>query len=114
MSGRTLHEFRPSWAAWFWLIVITFGIAIPYVWWRRRGIRYEVTDTSVIQHTGRISASTDEFQLDRVTRIQTNQSFIERIVGVGSITVDTGDDEMTLTSVPNYKRVADSIRNNQN
>ena len=113
MSERTLQEFRPSWAAWFWLIVLTFGLALPYVWWRRRGVRYEITNSRVIRHTGRVSSSTDEFQLDRVTRVQTHQSLTERIFGVGAITLDAGVDEMTLTAVPNYEQVAESIRQAQ-
>lgn len=113
MNEETHQEFRPAWAAWFWLIVFTFGFALPYVWWRRQGIRYEMTDSRVIRHTGRVSSSTDEFQLNRVTRIQTHQSLIERIFGVGTITLDAGVDEMTLKAVPNHEQVADSIRHSQ-
>lgn len=113
MSERTIQEFRPSWAAWFWLIVLTIGFALPYVWWRRRGIRYEITDSRMIRHTGRVSSSTDEFQLDRVTRVQTHQSFTERFFGVGTITLDAGVDEMTLKAVPNYEQVAELIRQAQ-
>lgn len=110
MNEETIEEFRPSWVAWFWLILVTFGLAVPYVWWKRRGIRYEVTSSRVIRHTGRISSSTDEFQLARVTRVRTHQSLIERLFGVGTITLDAGVDEMTLKSVPNYQQVGESIR----
>ena len=110
MSKNTIQEFRPSWAAWFWLIFFTFGFALPYVWWRRRGIRYEVTTSRVIRHTGRVTSSTDEFQLNRVLRIKTHQSLSERFFGVGTITLDTGVDEMTLKAVPNHEQVAESMR----
>ena len=111
MAEETIHEFRPSWAAWSGLIVLSFGLALPYVWWRRRGIRYEITDSRVIRHTGRVSSSTDEFLLSQVQRVQTNQSLGERFFGVGTITVDSGVDEMTLKSVPNHEEVAGTIRN---
>ena len=113
MSEEIIHEFRQSWAAWFWLILLTFGLALPYVWWRRRGMRYEVTDSRIIRHTGRVSSSTNEFQLDRVTRVKTHQSLTERLFGVGTITLDAGVDEMTLKAVPKHKKVAKSIRRSQ-
>jgi len=89
-------------------------MVLPYVWWRRIGIKYEVTEKRVIRHTGRISSSTDEFQLDQVSRVRTSQSVGDKLFGTGSITVDTGVDEMTLKAVPNYKRVADTIRKHIN
>lgn len=88
MTEGTIYEFRPSWAAWFWLLVITLGFAFPYVWWRRRGTRYEITDSRIIHHTGRLSSSTNEFKLDRVTQVKTHQSLTERLFGVGTITLD--------------------------
>jgi len=113
MSERTIQEFRPSWAAWFWLIFFTLGFALPYVWWRRRGIRYEITESRVIRHTGRVSSSTDEFQLARVTRVRTHQTLTQRLFGVGTIILDAGVDEMTLKAVPNHEQVAKAIRQAQ-
>lgn len=110
MSGETQMEFRPTWAAWFWTIVLTAGFALPYVWWKRRAVRYEVTDSSVIEHRGRVSTKTDEFLLDDVTRVQTHQSLSERLLGGGSITLDTGPDELTLTAVPNHEKVVSTIQ----
>lgn len=110
MDEEAVYEFRPSWTAWFWLIVFSLGIALPYVWWRRRGIRYEITESRLIKHTGRLSSTTEEFQLARLTRVKTNQSLGERVFGVGTITLDTGVDEITIQSVPNYQEVANVIR----
>ena len=73
-------------------------------------MRYEVTDSQIIRHTGRVSSSTNEFQLDKVSRVETHQSLSERIFGVGSITVDSGVDEMTLKAVPSHKKIANTIR----
>lgn len=113
MTDEIIEEFRPSWTAWFWHLLLSLGLALPYVWWQRRGVRYEITDSRVIRHTGRITSSTDEFRLDRVTRIRTHQSLVERLFGVGTITLDAGVDEITLRAVPNCERVAESIRRSQ-
>jgi len=110
MSVDTLHEFRPTWAAWFWWLAISFGMLAPIVWWVRRGVRYEVTEDRVIKHTGRLSSHTDEFSLNQVSRIRTSQSVGEKVLGGGTIELDTGNDEMTLRAAPNHDAVADSIR----
>lgn len=106
-------EFRPSWAAWFWLLVISFGMAVPYVWWRRRGVRYELTENRIIKHTGRLSSKTDEFDLSTISRVKTKQALGEKFFGVGTITVDSGVDELTLKAVPNYSDIADRLRRAQ-
>jgi len=110
MGTPSTLEFRPSWAAWFWTLALTFGLAFPYVWWRRRAVRYEITAGRVVRHTGRLSSSTDEFQTAQITRVKTQQSLTERLFNVGTITVDTGVDAMTLRAVPNQDRVAAAIR----
>jgi len=111
--SHALHEFRPTWAAWFWILVCTVGVAIPYVWWRRRGVRYEVTDDRIVKHTGRLSSKTDEFLISEIKRIKTSQSLGEKLLGGGTITVDSGTDSLTLAAVPDHQSVAETIRANQ-
>jgi uncharacterized membrane protein YdbT with pleckstrin-like domain len=110
---KTLHEFRPSWAAWFWWMVLSFGILIPYVWYRRRGVRFTVTEERVIKHTGRVGSATEEIQISEVSRIKTSQSLGEKLLGGGTITLDTGPDKMTLSAVPNHEKVVETIRQRQ-
>jgi uncharacterized membrane protein YdbT with pleckstrin-like domain len=111
--SHALHEFRPTWAAWFRMMLCTGGFAIPYVWWRRRGVRYEVTDDRIVKHTGRLSSRTDEFLISEIKRIKTSQSFGEKLLGGGTITVDSGMDSLTLAAVPDHQSVAETIRANQ-
>lgn len=110
MNEETLREFRPTWAGWFWSIVLTFGFALPFVWWRRRAIKYEITDSRVIKRRGRLATTTDEFLLSDVTRVQTHRSLGERILGGGTIVLDVGVDELTLTAVPNHQDIVSLIR----
>jgi len=109
-SSDALHEFRPTWAAWFWHMVLTFGMFAPIAWWLRRGVRYEVLDDRVVKHSGRLSSNTDEFALSRVSRIRTSQSLGEKLLGGGTIVLDTGVDEMRIAATPNHDAVAESIR----
>jgi hypothetical protein len=112
-QNKTLHEFRPTWAAWFWPLVLTIGMAFPLIWWRRRGIRYIVRSDRVIRRRGHLSAKTDEFQLEDVTRLQTERSIGERLLGSGTIILDTGVDELKISGVPDHESVVASIREAQ-
>jgi len=106
----TEHEFRPTWAAWFWMLVLSLGLLTPYVWWRRRGVRYEIRDGRAIRYTGRLSTSVEEIRIADVSRMETHRSFGEKILGGGSITLDTGVDEMTLSAVPDPDGVINTVR----
>jgi hypothetical protein len=110
---EVLHDFRPSWAAWFWSICLTFGFWIPVAWWQRQGIRYIVTDERVIRKRGRLGSTTNEFRLADVARLETGRSFGERIFGSGTIILDTGVDELRMKAVPNHTEVAATIRSGQ-
>lgn len=111
-SEKTLHEFRPSWGGWFWTIILSFGLLIPWAWWRRRGVRYEVTENRVLRYTGRLSKRTEEIALADVSRIRTGKSFGEQALDAGTITIDTGQDELTMSAVPNHDSVVETIREN--
>ena len=109
-SDDALHEFRPTWAAWFWHIILTVGLFAPIAWWLRRGVRYEVLDDRVVKHSGRISSQTDEFALGQVSRIRTSRSLGEQLLGGGTIVLDTGNGEMRIAATPDHDAVAESIR----
>jgi hypothetical protein len=110
---EVLHSFRPKISAWFWPILLTCGLWLPVALWNRRKVRYVVTDKRVIKKRGRLSSSTEEFRLSDVSRLETNRSFGERILGGGTITLDTGVDQMTLKAVPKHSTVAATIRGGQ-
>jgi len=88
-------------------------MAAPYVWWKRRGLRYTITENRVIKHTGRMSDATDEFRLADIKRVRTKQSLGEKVLGGGTIVIDTGVDELTIKAVPNYNVVVETIREYQ-
>lgn len=110
---HVLHEFRPTWARYLGLIVLTVGLGFPIAWWLRRGVRYTVTDKRVIKHTGRLSTKTDEFRISDVKRIQTKRTPSEKFLSGGTITLDTGVDELRMAGVPDHDQVAASIREAQ-
>jgi len=95
------------------MLTLSFGMLAPWVWYRRRGIRYEITEERIIKHTGRLGSATEEISFEDISRVRTSQSLGERLFGVGTIVVDTGVDHLELAAVPNHDRVVETIRNQQ-
>lgn len=60
---------------------------VGYVWYRRRRIRYIVTDYRVLVVTGITTQATNEAWLEDIKGMQTGASFFERLLGHGHITV---------------------------
>jgi len=60
---------------------------VGYVWYRRRRIRYIVTDYRILVVTGVTAQATNEAWLEDVKGMQTGASFFERLLGHGHITV---------------------------
>ncbi len=107
------QSFRPTFSVWFWPIVLTVVVWIPLAWWRRQNVRYIITNERVITRHGLLRSTSEEFQFSDVSRLETSKSLGERVLGGGTITVDTGTDELTLRAVPNHRAVAATIRKGQ-
>jgi hypothetical protein len=58
-----------------------------------------------------LSTHTNEILTSEIKRIETHQSIREKILRGGSITVDSGDDEIEITGIPKMKSVTNSIQN---
>lgn len=67
------------------LVVDLFLLA--YVWYQRRRVRYLVTDRRILVVTGISAQATNEAWLEDVRGMQTGASFLERLLGHGTITV---------------------------
>lgn len=113
-NEAVLHDLRPKWSAWIWPIVFTCGIYAVVAWRKRQTMRYIVTDTRAIFKRGSwAGSSTEEFRLSDVRRLRTETSLGEKIIGGGTLILDTGVDQLRLAAVPNHSDVAASIREAQ-
>lgn len=108
---EVIEQFHPSYAAWFWVGILTLGFGFIHAWWMRKRLTYTITNKRIVKEKSmRFSTSTDEFRLSDVNRIQTSRSLGEKILGGGTIVLDTGVDELTIKAVPNYTDVVDTLR----
>lgn len=102
-------------------VVVALGI-VGYVWYKRRGIRYVVTDRRMMTITGHSSRATSEAWMVDVKNLKTGASFLERLLGHGHISVNSDITAgglgqfsgMTFGGIENYEEIAQIIREQQN
>lgn len=84
------------------------------VWWIAvtRGMALEITNKRTIQRKGLFSRATSEVMHDHVRNIQVEQSFMDRVLRVGSVGISSsGQDgiEVQVRNIPSPKKVREVI-----
>lgn len=124
-----LHDIQPSWLA-FWkslstialVTVVTAGFGlplfyIPYAKWKNT--RYVITTDRIIRQEGSWKGNTTtEYRIENVDQITSKQGTLEALRNRGTIEFtmrERGFEDriITLSGVPNYEAVRDSIRQAQ-
>lgn len=88
---------------------------IPLViWWLvvTRGATLEITNKRTIQRKGLFSRATSEVLHDHVRNIQVDQSFVERVLQVGTVGISSsGQDgiEVQVRNLPNPRKIRSVI-----
>ena len=90
------------------LIVVAVG------WLRRIGTRYAITNERLWIQRGLLSRNTHETRLARVQNVNTDQSLVQRLLGVGVVDFDTAgtdapDSEFAFWGVGNPAKVAQTV-----
>jgi len=102
-----------------WVCGITFlTIAGVIGYWMllSQFTRLTVTDDRTIYQEGFVSRETSEVQHNDVRNIQLDQSFVQRLLGIGGVSISSsGEDNLEIVAnrLPNPKRIIELIRANQ-
>jgi membrane protein YdbS with pleckstrin-like domain len=112
-----LWHHAPGWTNYPFLILAL----IPAVWLLGRFVRWRsyiiaITSNRIFVRQGILGRDTVQLRLQRITELNTSQSFIERMLGVGRIIIDVQgeDDSMVLEYVRKpavVQRVLNSLIN---
>lgn len=95
----------PALIIWSWTAAAT--------WYRTRSRLYRVTDQRLFVITGLVAKRTDEIELFRVKDVRVDQTFLQRILGYGSVLVLSADEtspSLTLAGVSRPIQVKETIR----
>ena len=122
LSGLISVTLLVIWSVWVrngtaWLVL---AVAILILWiyqvgvlkYRQWNIRYELTSQRFIHHTGILRRKTDRIELIDIDDITFEQSLLERLVGVGTIRIDSSDATdplLVLRGIENVREVAEKI-----
>lgn len=81
------------------LTILTLGLAGIYFWFRSLGTHYRITSQRVIVETGVFGKRTDQLDLYRIVDFIVERSFGQRVMGTGTITIDSMDKTSPVTRV---------------
>lgn len=120
-QARIIFEGTPSWKAWFWSYVAAVILSLALVgliWlgmleWRRKSLRYRISDRTVDYEAGLLSRRLETLQLWRVRDLDLRQSFMDRMLGVAEIRVftkDTSDPELVLRGLPASREIFEALK----
>jgi hypothetical protein len=85
-----LREVRPSWWGYFWHLFFFWLIIPPIVaWFKRASVVMRVFPERVTIERGIFSKCYQDYRPRDIRSIDIDQSFLDRMVGVGDITIST-------------------------
>jgi uncharacterized membrane protein YdbT with pleckstrin-like domain len=112
-SEREVWRGAPSqWQNLGWWIACVLVVPIPFALWRWlvvRNTRYVLTDQRLKSSRGVFNRVTDDLELYRIKDTRFEQSFWQRLVGIGDIELSTSDATTPLVRIANLKD-ADGVR----
>lgn len=99
---QTIAKFRPStsrwlvgsFAGWTSLLLCLVGVGVVIIamrWWSNVGSRYELTDQRLRMRLGIIFQKEDEIELFRVRDLGMDCSLLNRMAGIGTISILSTD-----------------------
>ncbi len=110
---QLLAEVRPSWWGFFWHWVFFFLIVPPIVaWFRRASTVLRVYPDRVTVERGIFSKCYQDYNPRDIRSIDVDQSFFNRLVGIGDITLSTAataEGTEVLRSIPDPRGLRELI-----
>jgi membrane protein YdbS with pleckstrin-like domain len=101
----------PWWGAVVLVVAAVVVMVIPI--WLTKSVRYRISNYRIDYERGILSKNIDTLELWHVEDIQFHQSLLDRILGVGTITVISHDDttpELRMEGIPNPRPLFESLK----
>lgn len=76
---------------------------------KRKTTRYIITDNKIIREDGILSKKTEMIPYTQLERVDLRQSFLQRVLHIGTVVVDTGDDTLEIEMVPHPAKVQELL-----
>jgi uncharacterized membrane protein YdbT with pleckstrin-like domain len=112
-TSDLLMEVRPSWWGYVWHLVFFFLIIPPILaWWQRGAVVLRIYRGRVVLERGRLSKCFREFMVHDIRTVDIDQTFFERLLGIGNLTIATAaatDNAEDIDNIPNPHAVRELI-----
>ena len=112
-TTEMLAEVRPSWWGYFWYFFFFWLIVPPIVaCFRRTATVLRIFPERITLERGLLSKCYRDYNPRDIRSIDIDQGFLQRIVGVGDLTISTAataEGAEQINSIPNPKAVRDLI-----
>jgi uncharacterized membrane protein YdbT with pleckstrin-like domain len=121
MAAAVVYEAHPAmfrahpfWFILFVLLIAAFGVGLLillYWYIKTRATSLTVSDHELLYERGILSKERLAVSLRHVRSVQVNQSFMNRILGVGTIEISTAGDEpeFTVEDLPDPHEIREAI-----
>ena len=121
MTDTVIYEAHPAMfrAHPFWfilavLLIAAFGVGIVillYWYIKTRATALTVTDSDILYERGILSKDRTSVSLRHIRSVNVMQSFVNRILGVGTIQISTAGDEpeFTIANMPDPHVIREAI-----
>jgi uncharacterized membrane protein YdbT with pleckstrin-like domain len=121
MAGTVIYQAHPAMfrAHPFWfilsvLLIAAFGVGILIlIYWyiQTRATALTVTDSDLMYERGILSKERTSVSINHVRSVNVVQSFVNRILGVGTIQISTAGDEpeFTIADMPDPHVIREAI-----
>jgi uncharacterized membrane protein YdbT with pleckstrin-like domain len=93
-----------------WLVLFALVVLVGLI--RRISTRYTITNQRLRIERGLLSKHVQQTRIERVQNVNTNQTFVSRVLRVGTVDFDTAgtdDSDFTFTGVASPQRVVEAV-----
>lgn len=111
VAGAVLFRAQGEWVLWAGVALAVVLVAVPVI--VIRSVRYRISNYRIDYERGLLSRTLDTMELWHVEDLSMHQSLMDRILGIGQITVLSHDDttpRMNLQALPNPRPVFETLK----
>lgn len=76
---------------------------------RRLSTKYIVTDARIVRQDGILRRRSQQMPFSKVERVELSQGILERILRLGDIVLDTGEDQIVFAAIGRVTKVQDEL-----
>lgn len=119
LPEEEIWQGSPSqWTNFWWYVACVLVVPIPIAIWKALSTAktdFAITTQRLTLETGVFTRDLEEIELYRIKDTQLRRSFIQRLLGLGTVTVISSDESMPTLEIPSIKgpaMVRQKIREN--